>query len=204
MKGKRAFELSATFLVMLILTIVIFVGSIYFTKKFFTTAEQMKGTIDQQTEAEIERLLYSDNSIVAIPMFKKTIQRGKQDTFGLGIRNILERTENFYVMISFSKGFDSNEDVIPGTDIEHMNSKWLLYNPGPYSIQHNKMEMIPILVNAGLTTAAATNTAKGTYSFNVCVFAGVIPSGFDCSNPPRSLPDNVYSGKIYKIYAEVI
>ncbi len=204
MRGKKAFELTATFLVILILTIVIFTGSIYFTKKFFSSAEQMRGTIDRQTQAEIESLLYQGTSIVAIPIFKKTLQRGKQTTFGLGIRNILEKTENFYVIVSFNKAFTPDEEIMQGTGKEYINTKWLLYDQGPYRIENNKLEIIPILTHVDLSMADATTTEKGIYSFNVCVFAGIIPTGFDCSNPPRPVPDSVYGGKVYKMYVEVV
>ena len=203
MKGKKGFQLTATFLVILILTIVIFTGAIYFTQRFFSTAEQMRATIDRQTEAEIENLLFQEGSLVAMPLFKKSITRGKQDTFGLGIRNILEKTENFYVLVSFSKGFTLEEEVIPTTDSEYINTKWLLYNPGPYQIANNEFQMIPILTSVDLSMAEGVGTQTGTYSFNVCVISGVIPSGFDCGNPPRPLPPSIYGGKIYKIYVEV-
>ncbi|MBN2111749.1 hypothetical protein JW707_01485 [Candidatus Woesearchaeota archaeon] len=203
MKGKKGFELTATFLVILIITIVIFVGSIYFTKKFFSTAEEMRATIDRQTEAEIESLLFQEGSIVAMPMFKKAIVRGKQGAFWLGIRNILEKTENFYVLVKFSKAFSPDEEVIPTTDSDYINTKWLLYNPGPYTIENNAFEMVPVLANVDLSMADGVTTQQGTYSFNVCVISGTIPSGFDCASPPKPIPPSVYSGKIYKMYVEV-
>jgi hypothetical protein len=201
--NKKAFELTATFLVILILTIVIFTGAIYFTKKFFTSAEQMRGTIDRQTEAEIEALLYQQGSLVALPIFKKDVARGKQTTFGLGIRNVIEKTENFYVIVAFSKGFTPEEEVITETDPDYMNTKWLLYNQGPYPIANNKLEMVPILASVDLNIAEDEHTQKGTYAFNICVFAKTIPTGFNCASPPRPLPDSVYSGKVYKMYVEV-
>lgn len=203
MINKKGFELTATFLVILILTIVIFTGAIYFTKNFFSTAEQMRATIDQQTEAEIESLLYQQGSLVALPLFKKTVQRGKQTTFGLGVRNILEETKNFYVMVGFSKAFTEDEEIIPSADGSYIDTTWLLYNQGPYRIENNQIEMVPILANVDLEMAEGQPTQKGTYSFNICVISGTIPSGFDCANPPRPLPDNVYSGKVYKMYVEV-
>lgn len=203
-KGKKAFELTATFLVILILTIVIFIGSITFTKKFFSSAEEMRGTIDRQTEAEIEALLYQEGSIVALPIFKKIIPRGRQGTFGLGVRNILERTETFYVQVVFSNGFTIEEDVMTEPDSDYINTKWLLYNPGPYSISNNQLEMIPILANVDLSSADGVITEKGIYSFNICVLAGSIPTGFNCASPPRPLPDSVYGGKVYKMYVEVV
>jgi len=64
--------------------------------------------------------------------------------------------------------------------------------------------MIPVLALADMNMAEGVVTERGIYSFNVCVIAGVIPSGFDCSNPPRPLPPEVYGEKVYKIYVEVI
>ena len=114
MKGKKAFELSSTFLVILIITIVVFTGSISFTKKFFASADDMRASIDSQTEADIQALLYQEGSLVAIPTFKKTIPRGQTDNFGIGIRNVAGDTMNFYALVSFSKGFTVNEEVIQG------------------------------------------------------------------------------------------
>jgi len=203
MKGKKAFQLTATFLVILILTVVIFTGAIYFTRQFFSTAEQMRATIDRQTEAEIEQLLYQEGALVALPVFKKTTIRGKSDTFALGIKNVLERTGQFYVTIEFSKAFTPGEEIIPTADATYINTKWLLYSQGPYTIPNNKLEMIPVLIMADLKMAEGIATEKGTYSFNVCVFQGVIPSGFSCASPPRPLPPEIYGGKVYKIYLEV-
>ena len=193
-----------TFLVILILTIVIFTGSIYFTKKFFSTAGVMRGEISRQTEADIEALLYQEGTLIALPIFKKTVQRGQQTIFGIGIRNILERPENFYVLVSFSKGFNPDEEIITETDTTFINEKWLLYSQGPYSIPNNKLEMIPILTLGNMNMAEGVTTEKGIYSFNVCVIAGTIPIGFDCGTPSRSLPPAIYGGKIYKIYLEVV
>lgn len=203
MKGKKAFELSMTFLVMLIIIIVIFTGSISFTKKFFSSAEELRATIDAQTEAEIQALLYQQGSLVAVPIFKKTIARGQHENFGIGIRNIMGSEETFYVLISFSKGFTVDEEIIPGTDRDYMNSKWLLYNPGPYNIMNNELKMVPILALADLRVSDTQKTERGTYAFNICVIVGTIPAGFDCAIPQRPLPPSIYGGKIHKIYVEV-
>ena len=84
-----------------------------------------------------------------------------------------------------------------------MNSKWILYDSGPYLIQNNELEMIPIMALADLKVSDTQNTERGTYSFNICIIAGQIPSGFNCATPPRPLPPEIYSGKVYKFYVEV-
>ena len=211
MRGKKAFELSATFLVMLILIIVIFVGAIYFTQKFFATAQEMRAEIEADTEAEIEALLYQEGSLVAMPKFKKQIQRGKGDVFGLGIRNVLDESRNFFVDITFTNAFTVNEDLIIDTSPAFIDSHWLLYNPGPYTIQNNELQLIPVLASVNLEMGQGITTERGIYSFNVCVFSGEVGQSITdmktvtCSSPQKSLiPTNVYGGKVLKMYVEVI
>jgi len=211
MKGKKAFELSATFLVMLILIIVIFVGAIYFTQKFFATAQEMRAEIEADTEAEIEALLYQGGDLVAMPKFKKKIQRGKGDTFGLGIRNILDESKDFYVHIAFTNAFTVNEELITGTSPSFIDSKWLLYSQGPYTIQNNELQLIPVLANVNLEMGEGITTEEGIYSFNVCIFKGDVGQSINdmdtvqCSAPHKNLiPTNVYGGKVLKMYVEVV
>lgn len=113
MKKRAAFELSVTFLVILIICIVIFSLSVHMIKKFFTHAETIKMTYDEKTEKEIERLLY-DGSRVAVPFDKKTIYNGKSDTFGIGILNMLNTGPNndFKINVSFNKAFDRRNELI--------------------------------------------------------------------------------------------
>jgi hypothetical protein len=210
-KGKKAFELTATFLVTLILIIVIFTGSIYFTKRFFSSAEQMRAEIDQQTEAEIEALLYQEGSLVAMPKFKKAIARGQSATFGLGIRNVLDKSQDFYVDVAFTRAFKADETEIGETSPTYIDSHWLLYSPGPYTIQNNELQMIPILANAHTAMADKITTEKGIYSFNVCVYFDDVGTPLadveklTCGSPSKAaIPEVIYGGKIYKMYVEVV
>jgi hypothetical protein len=203
MKGKKAFELTATFLVILILTIVIFTGAIYFTRRFFSTAEQMRAEIDAQTEREIEALLYQEGSLVAMPKFKKAIARGQHTTFGLGIRNVLDEAKDFWVLVEFKNAYTEDETQITGTSWQYIDSKWLLYSQGPYRIQNNELQIVPILATADLQMATRVSTEKGIYAFNVCVFSQD-PGGFRCAEASPPLPEHIYGGKVYKMYVEVI
>jgi hypothetical protein len=208
MKGKKGFELTATFLVTLILIIVIFIGSLYFTRRFFSTAEEMRAEIDAQTEAEIEALLYQEGALVAMPKFKKQVARGQSETFGIGIRNVLDQAKDFYVNVAFTTAFTIDEETITGTVPDHIDSTWLLYSQGPYTIQNNELQLVPILAHVDLSMGGGLTTEKGIYSFNVCVFGvdeGGSPPSFNCESPAKSqIPQLIYGGKIYKMYVEVI
>ena len=69
---KRGIELSINFIVILIISLIIFTSGLVFTNKFFKLAVDRKADLDKQTELEIQNLL-SDGAPVAIPYNKKKI-----------------------------------------------------------------------------------------------------------------------------------
>ena len=105
--NKRAFELSVSFLVILIICIAIFSFSIYIVRKFFTHAENLRMTYDERTEREIEQLL-DDGSRIAIPFDKKEIGNGEFKTFGIGVLNILNSgsSNTFEINVHFNQAFN--------------------------------------------------------------------------------------------------
>ena len=187
MRGKKGFELSATFLVILIITIVIFTGSIHFTRKFFETANEMRGSIDRQTEAEIESLLFQQNQLTGIPTPTKTLKRDQQHIFGLGIRNVLESADTkFWVLVEFARAYTFDEVKFweggpLGQSLGYINNKWLLYSTGPYTIAPNTFEPITILGRVDDRIGENDPTQRGVYVFNVCVFTAD-PGGAPCSS----------------------
>jgi len=113
LKNKKAVELSINFIVMLILAISVFTGGLVFAAKFFKQAETMKGSLDSQTERQIERLLDSGAPVV-IPVSTKEIFRKKFDTFALGIFALEEGHYKFE--INTRNAYDKNKQPITGID----------------------------------------------------------------------------------------
>ena len=113
MKKKAAIELSVNFLVILIITLVIFGSSMVMVKKFFGGASDIKRVYDERTEKEIERLL-DDGSRVAIPFDKKKIGNGEFETFGMGLLNVLGTSadNDFRVQIQFNKAFKKDNSPL--------------------------------------------------------------------------------------------
>jgi len=108
---KAAIQISMSFLIMLIISIVIFTMGIFFINKFFTKAEGIKLVFDEKTSAEIERLL-DDGSRVAIPFDKKTIRNGNFDTFGVGVLNMEDISPaNFKVKVRFNKAVRDSDTI---------------------------------------------------------------------------------------------
>lgn len=196
---KKAMELSINFIVILIISLVIFTGSIYLTKKFFKKATNIKDQLDKNTEDQIHSLL-SDGSKVAVPINRKTIKRGNSDTFGLGIYNILREKKTFQVFMTFSKAYDTDGNPITLSDGgSYINSKWVFSKPKSYELDNNDQIVIPLLVKVDGKISEDQGTQKGTYVFNVCVCNGGCSSTAECT--PAVTP--LYGGSLKKIYVTV-
>ena len=200
--SKKAFELSATIIVLLVISIVMFAGGIILIKKFFGSAEEIKGEIERSTQEQIESLL-REGGIVAIPLNKKTITRGNGAVFGLGVRNIGSAGE-FWVAAKFYKAFQPDGKTEITADADYINEHWLPYSEEPFSLDPNKFNLIPIAINVGSSfDAIGTRTSAGTYVFNVCTFKGT-PGECDLDAFSISgFPENLYSKKAYQIFIEV-
>ncbi len=222
MNKKAAIQLSANFLVMMIIAIVVFSFSIYFIKKVFTGAETTRNLYDQRIEKEIEKLL-DDGSMIAIPFDKKTIYSGEFNTFGLGVLNVMNTAnpdkDTFKISITFNKAFDkSNTEIGSPPDAD----SWLQTTQqtgGPIThtlqIKNNEQEKF-------LLGVAPTGAEPGTYIFDMVVCTDDENDDNDCydrgdgtlldrsSDCPNSCPNAVnneipdlYGGHIKKLYVEV-
>ncbi|MBW2986795.1 hypothetical protein KY333_05485 [Candidatus Woesearchaeota archaeon] len=202
--NKKGFELSATMIVLIIITIVIFIGSMFFLKQFFTGAEEIKGEIERSTQDQIESLLRSGD-LVAIPLNKKTISKGNGGIFGLGIRNV-GADKSFTVAANFHKAFEPDgKTEILEADPFFIGENWMLYSEGPYRLKSNELKLIPIsvTVNNAMDYSSAS-TKPGTYVFNVCVFKGT--DLYDCdveAFKTLGFPDELYNKKVYQLFVEI-
>jgi hypothetical protein len=197
MKWKKGFELSVNFIVIIIISLVVFVGGIVFTNKFFNLASDYKDTLDKDTEQQIENLL-NDGSKVAIAFEKKKVVRGSSAIFGLGINNVKPTQETFEVTMTFSKAYSANNSEITETSKNYINTHWIFASIGTYLAEPHSHVAVPIHVQSqGLINDNAA-IIKGTYVFDVCVCTTHNP----CSDCSPSEP-NLYDGYVHKIYLEV-
>lgn len=208
MKGKKGIELALNFIVILIMSIIIFVGALYITVKFMNQANERKNQLDQETAQQIENLI-ADGSKVAIAFETKEIKRGHSDVFGLGIQNINRREYNFYVDISFNTSYGVNYSQLD-SDYDYINTHWIFNDTRTFVIDPNDHLSIPLLVRAAPQMSPTKGTERGTYVFDVCVCA---PSSgdyvLDCPHkcPPDyqngERRDKLYDGYVHQIYVNV-
>ena len=196
LKNRKAVELSVTFIVVLIISLVVFIGGLSLGYKFMHKATEMKADLDRETEAEIERLLTEGTDRVAIPISKKTIKRDQSDVFGLGILNI-ESGPFFSVKIEFDSAYKTADKSEISAEKSFIDGAWIFGELGPYNINNNEHKSIPILVKVnGALNSGGDPTEKGIYIFNVEVCQGVDETSSSCTG------SNLYS-PVLKFYVQV-
>ncbi len=179
MKNKKGMELSLTVIVLIILSIIIFMGGIALVWKFFAGAEELKAGIELKTKEQIEALLRQGTDLVAIPVNTKILPIGKEAMFGLGVRSTLQGKHDFFVQLAFDGIYTKRGKTLPGIAVDpslaaHIEQVWLggFKEQGPIAIEHNAFEVIPLRVRAGRTINEGLPTPKGAIVvFNVCVCA---------------------------------
>ena len=166
---------------MLIIAIVVFGLGLAFLGKLFGGAEKIKSNLDSQTEARIKALL-QDGSRVAVPLNSKTIERGKNDIFGLGVLNVQSDGEDtFSVMVDCLWEGSSSKDKIK---VLHERS---------FTLKNNEQKIVNILIDVG------KEVPSETYICDVCVKRG----GNALTKCDSSIRDKLYDKTIHKIYVKV-
>jgi hypothetical protein len=154
-KNKRGIELSINFIVMLVLAIAVFIGGLIFASKFFGHAEKVRGSLDSQTERQIEKLLDSGSPVV-MPISTKEINKNKFDTFGLGV--LASETGEYTMKIDRGTAYDK--------DKEPLTNDLKLDTPLTFQTieKHDKGKFL-------IGVQVPKDSDRGTYLFKVTVYA---------------------------------
>ena len=170
MFSKKGIELSINFIVMLVLGMAMFFGGLMFVMKFFGEAETIKGTMDAQTQRQIEAMLDSGSPFV-IPIHSKEIGRKKHDTFGVGVFNDGTGDASmtkFTLQVQFNSAFNprTNAQICYG-GICADDQKPVIKGAGeadiPVGAKHNFL----------LLAEVPPKTESGTYIYTVRIFKGI-------------------------------
>lgn len=195
--NKRGIELSVNFLVMLIISIVIFGSALYMVKQFFQSTKDIQSKLSSEVKKEIERRLVESAEQVSIPLNKAVLGTRASNTFGLGILNMLGETKTFSVKINFDSAYTKLNEPITLAEGGYIDRNWIFTDIGEVTIANNDFEIVSLPVVVDARVSEDSNTLPGIYVFNVCVFKGLSQK---CERGVTNLyPD----GKISKIYVEV-
>ena len=156
MLGKKAIELSLNFIVILIISIIIFGFGVNFISRLSSEAIDITKITEKELDERIGDLICEGSDRVCIGIDRKTIKRTKFDVFGLKIINILE-SQNFDILVSrpTPSGYTKNKKEI--------QSDGLIWNPKSRSIFIEKNEE----KNFGISVQVPANAVSGTYIFDV-------------------------------------
>lgn len=166
--NKRAFELSINFIVTLILAMVILSFGIYFVKMIYEESTEMKLTLDQQTEMELERLMDSGEKVSLYPG-RRTVGSGEIARFGLGILNINDAETEFKVIINPSIATKNDgTEICKGNSCSYLKD-WIktTYDNNEIDLTIGNNEKKKILFGI-----LPENAEPGTYVFDVKVNDG--------------------------------
>jgi len=163
---KKGIELSVNFLVVLIISIVIFGFGARF---IYTLASEATGlsklTLDE-LDKRIGELFCEGSDKVCLGIDRKVVRKGELGVFGLRLINVLDSQE-FTIVLTKSKAFDKE-----GTEITSTDNK-LIYFPKdarPIDLKRNEEGDI------GFGIEVPKNAVSGTYIFDINIEAPSLPA----------------------------
>ena len=156
MINKKAIELSLNFIIIIILSIIIFGFGVRFISKLSTQAIELQEITTSELDERIGNLVCEGSDRVCVGIDRKTIRRTKFDVFGIKIINILEG-QNFDIIISrpSPSGYTKSKQPI--------DADGLIWNPKVRSVFIEKNEE-KIL---GIGVQVPANAISATYIFDV-------------------------------------
>ena len=178
MQKKGAVELSLNFLVIIIISIVIFGFGVYFISNLSSKANDWAKISAEELDMRISDLVCSGFDSVCIPIDKKVIQKKGYDVFGIKIFNIYIK-QNFKVEVTNPKVIKSGS-----TDLDTPSPKLNINPPGERIILIDKNEGKSI----GFLVQVPPNAASGTYILDAKI---------------TDQAGNQYGGAVFKLYVEV-
>ncbi|HLD00296.1 MAG TPA: hypothetical protein VJC39_00970 [Candidatus Nanoarchaeia archaeon] len=166
LKSKRgAIELSASMLVVIIISLVLFLGGVALLYQLISKSQDFKNELDQQTAEELQRLLLDQGQQVALYPNSAVLNPGQQQIFGVGVLNI-GAEKSFSAQICLSKfadklKIDRTSEVIGS---ENCGLKdWILYDFSSFFLDTHETWKVPLLIEVPPTAE------PGEYIFNVVI-----------------------------------
>lgn len=179
--NKKAIELQINFIVIMVITLIIFAFSIVISTKILKSTNKLKGDIDSSTQDRLEAIMTSGNEEVVIPFNKKDgVKPGDNVVFGLGILNTLGGPKTFSIKITPSTAIDSAGNTL--NPAQFVDANWFRnYDSTPKSvgqILNNAHKNFPLIFVIPPNVQSST-----TYVFNVEVT-------YDESGTKKPYPQN--------------
>ncbi|MGV8086083.1 MAG: hypothetical protein ACP5N1_00495 [Candidatus Woesearchaeota archaeon] len=119
MRRKGAIELSANFLVVIIISLIVVVGGLALFFNLKNNLDDYKGALDSQTEENIKQMMLSNSYRVAVYPSDLKISNGDSALVGVGVTNINSNPMEFDVKVMEIKHYITSTDdgtILPTTN----------------------------------------------------------------------------------------
>ena len=113
--NKGAIELSANFIIVIIISIVIMTGGFLIFNSLRNKATSYVQALDSQTKDRLKSMMLSDNLDVAVYPSDITISGGNSGNVGLGITNNGDDAESFYAFSTIPIQYFADSEANPST-----------------------------------------------------------------------------------------
>lgn len=156
---KGAIELSLNFIVILVISIIIFGFGVRFISKLSSQATELRDLTISELDEKIGNLICEGSERVCVGIDHKTIKRKEFDVFGVKIMNILN-DKNFEIKVSPATPMGYKKDKTPITS----SSPYLIVNPSQRDgifIKQNEEK------NIGIGIQVPAEAVSGTYILNI-------------------------------------
>ena len=174
-RNKKGMELSVNFLVIIIISLVLFGMSLYFINQFRAVGAGYEASLDSYAVEQL-RSLSRDKSFGLYPA-EVLLGVGGSEIVGVGVTNN-GQTNKFFLHIDFADAYDSNggnlysaPSVLTSQQKSEIN-KWIsAIQNKEISISSGQFQSLIIGVNPKPFTGG-TDVKSGLYEFNVCITTG--------------------------------
>ncbi len=194
-RSRKSMELSINFIVVMIISIVVFALGIFFVKQIYTYATKTTEDTAGQFDLQVQNLLCDARDIVCIP--KDSVEFGKEKNpyYGVVITYVGSATEQEFVLKVSPKKYVSGTNSETDISTDGTKANWIKISSGTFTIKNNGVAKKKIALTP-------TSAQSGTYIFDVRVCKLISdPCSVD-SSPPDGIYDDQY-GPTQKIYLYV-
>ena len=152
---KKALELSLAFMVVVVLSIVLFSIGVKFIYDIANETSEIDKLSKDELDKKFAQLSCESSDKVCVGIIRKIMPKGSFDTFGIKIINI-EESADFIVEVKSSKAFGKQNNEIAN----NINFK---YNSNEIMIEKNEEK------NLGIAFEVPKDAVSGTYGFGIIV-----------------------------------
>ena len=167
LRKKGAIELSMNFLVILIVSLIVFTSGISLFWKIYKSGETELGQVSQAVERKILRQLHGGSKVSVVPR-SFDLKRDRGQIVGIGINNVETTRKEFKIFLQrglFVRSdkicsFYENDDDYPCNDVPELK---LLAADTAIGVDPNNLDISEIMIKAD------SKALSGEYIVSVCV-----------------------------------